>query len=438
MFDYDALLIAAVLVALPISLLRPWIGVLIYTWLSTMLPQRLADGAAYGMPFVRLVAVATLVGLLFTKARYPLPRRREVVLVALIALVITASTWFTALQPERAWPRWEEATKVVLMAAVALVLLQDRRKLRLWLLVMALSLGFHGISGGLWGLETRLQGRLFGPPESVLSDNNALGFAFTMALPLLAFLRLDQEVAWIRYLLLAAFTLTIIALFATYSRGAVVGFAVVLPLIAGLIRLRDKPLLIMGFAACMVAYFAPQQWVQRMQTIQPTAYRVDGSGSERMKSWYVAWRLGLDHPLLGAGCHPFSPGVYEKYLPGYSDFHDAHNHFLQMLAEHGFTGLILFAALLASVTLRLLRIAWTNRGDPQRAWLVHTAQMIGVSLIAYVAGGIFINQPHSELLYQLIAAAVALDVIAASPTMTGPEPTGESLLGAGVRRLRGR
>lgn len=438
MLDYDALLIAAVALALPISLLWPWIGVLIYTWLSTMVPQRLADGAAYGMPFVKLVAIATLVGLLFTKARSPLPRRREVVLLAFLVLVISASTWFTALQPDRAWPRWEEAMKVMLMAAVSLVLLQDRHKLRLWLLVIALSLGYHGISGGLWGLEHRLQDRLFGPPESVLSDNNALGFAFTMALPLLAFLRLDQEVAWIRHLLLAAFTLTIIALFATYSRGAVIGFAIVLPLIAGLIRLRDKPLLIMGFAACLVVYFAPQQWVERMQTIRPTAYKVDSSGSQRMKSWYVAWRLGLDHPLLGAGCHPFSPAVYGQYLPGYSDAHDAHNHFLQMLAEHGFTGLILFVALLASVMLRLLRIAWTSRGDPQRAWLVHTAEATGVSLIAYIAGGIFINQPHYELLYQLIVAAVVLDVIAASPATAGPNPTGESLLCAGFRRLRGR
>jgi probable O-glycosylation ligase (exosortase A-associated) len=428
MIGYDVLLIGAVAVALPVCVVRPWMGVLVYTWLSTMNPHRLAGGAAYDMPVAKLAAVATLVGLLFTKDRYRLPQRRELALIGLLALVIMASTMLTALEPVRAWGRAEEALKVLLMAGAALMLMQERRKLRLWLLVIALSFGALGAHGALFAFETGLRSRLFGPPESVLADNNALGFFFTMALPMLAFLRLDEEVALMRHVLLAGFALTIIALFATYSRGAFIGFVLVLPLIAVLVRFRDKPLLMMGFAACLIVYFAPKQWVERMQTITPTVYKTDSSGSERMKSWYVAWRLGLDHPVLGAGCHPFSPRVYEKYLPGYSDDHDAHNHFLQMLAEHGFTGLLLFVALLVSVLLRLLGIAWRNRGDPQRQWLAHFAQMIGISLIAYIAGGVFINQPHSELLYQLIIAAMILDAIAATPAANGPQPTGKSLI----------
>lgn len=437
MVDYDVLLILMIGVSQPISFARPWIGVLVYTWLSTMHPDRLADGVAYGMSFAKPVAAATLLGLVFTKRRYALPRRPELVLLILLWLVITGSTWLTALQPGRAMVKWEETTKILLMVTVALVLLQDRRKLRLWLLVLAMSVGFFGITGAIWGAQTGFETYLFGPPESQLSDNNALGFAFTMTIPLLAFLRLDERVSWIRHLLLATFGMTIVALFATYSRGAVVGFAIVLPLTALLIRTKDKPLLAVGLVACLVVYAAPQQWVERMQSITPTAYREDSSGSQRMKSWYVAWKVGLQHPILGAGCHPFSPQIYERHLPGYSDYHDAHNHFLQMLAEHGFTGLILFVALLATTLLRLLRLAWVNRGDPERAWIMHTAQMIGVSLVAYIAGGAFINQPHSELLYQLIVAALALDAIAAAPGNVGPPTAGESLLRAALHRLRG-
>jgi O-antigen ligase len=128
--------------------------------------------------------------------------------------------------------------------------------------------------------------------------------------------------------------------------------------------------------------------------------------------------------------------VYQRYIPGYSDHHDAHNHFLQMLAEHGFTGLLLFVALLTTVLVRMWRLAQRTRGDPGRAWILHTAQMIGVSVIAYIAGGIFINHPHSEWLYDIIAAAVVLHAIAVSPHPDGPLPVGESLLHAGLRRLR--
>jgi probable O-glycosylation ligase (exosortase A-associated) len=301
---------------------------------------------------------------------------------------------------------------------------------------MSLSIGFHGISGGLWGIGTGFQRWLFGPPGSAIADNNALGFAFTMVLPLLASARQEEESAPLRGLLLIAFGLSIVALFTTYSRGAFVGFCLVFPLIALQIRTKDMRLLGVGLAACLVFYFAPRQWGERMQTITPTAYRADSSGAQRMKSWYVAYRLGVDHPLLGAGFHPFSPTVYQRYLPGYSDDHDSHNHFLQVFAEHGLTGLVLFVALLVSVLLRLWRLARAARGDPQREWIGRGAQMIGIAVIAFAAGGAFINMPYFDLYFQLVAVAVVLHEIAASAGGNACAALDERWIVAVMRRAR--
>lgn len=433
---FDLLLTAVVILSLPLCVARPWIGLLEYTWLSSMQPHRLAGGFAFDLPFAKLVAIATIAGWLFTRERYALPRYREVALVAALALLFTCTTWLVAIEPDRAHQSWSEMLKVLTMSGIGLTLMQDRRKLRLWLLVLALSFGFLGVTGGLFGLRTLFSERLFGPPESIVSDNNSLGFAFTMILPLLAFLHVDETNPWLRRVLLACFALTIMALFATYSRASLVGFTVVMAPIVVLVRSKDIALLVAAAVACAVVYVAPSQWFERMETIRPSAYKHDSSGSQRMKSWYVAWRLGLDHPVLGAGFHPFSAAVYERYIPNYKDAHDAHNHFLQMLAEHGFTGLLLFVALLVSLPLRLLKAIWRNRGDPQRAWIIHYGEMLLVSLLAYVVGGVFINQPHFELLYQLIAASLALDVLAGTP-QGRVEPTGESLLEAGIRWVRG-
>jgi probable O-glycosylation ligase (exosortase A-associated) len=430
-------LILAVVLALPLCFARPWIGMLIYMWLTCMQPFRYASGAAYDFPAIRLVALATLVGLPFTRERYRLPWRAEVALIAALLVLFTCTTWWAPVQPIRAQAKWLEVMKIAIMAGAALVLLQDRRKLRSWLLIIALSLGYYGITGGVWALQTGLSTRLYGPPGSFIYDNNALGFVFTMVLPLLAFLHIDEDRRWMRYVLLATFGLMIIALFATYSRASFIGFVVVSASIVVLIRTQSKLLLAVGAMACLSVYFAPKQWVaERMQTITPSAYRVDSSGAQRMKSWYVAWRLGLEHPVFGAGFHPFLPEVYERYIPGYSDNHDAHNHCLQMLAEFGFTGLLLFVALLVSVVWRLLRTAWTNRGDPHRVWIVRYAQMILISLLAYIVGGVFINQPHAELLYSLIAAALILDAIATAPGAEGPGVVGESIVGEVMRRAR--
>lgn len=434
MFRADVLLIAVVVASLPICLSRPWIGVLIFVWLGSMHPHRLAGGVAYNFPLSKLVAAATLIGLLFTKERYALPRRSEVYLLGALWLAVLASTLLTAIEPQRAWIKFTEVSKILLMSAVTIVLFQDRAKLRALLLVLSLSLGLLGITGSLWGVDTGFQQPLFGPADSSIGDNNAFGFALVIALPLLACVRQQVRNVPLRGMLLIAFGLSIIALFTTYSRGAFLGFCLVLPLIVLQLRMRDKGLLIVATTACLLIYFAPQLWIERMLTITPSVYREDPSGAQRMKSWYVALRLGIDHALLGAGFYPFSPAVYERYLPGYADYHDAHNHFLQVFAEHGLPGLVVFVALMGVALFHLFRLARSLRHDPERHWIADDAYMIGIAIVAFAAEGIFINMPYFDLYFNLIAVAVVLQEIAASASGRACQPLGKRWVVAVMRR----
>jgi probable O-glycosylation ligase (exosortase A-associated) len=430
------LLTLLIVATLPVCVLRPWIGGLVFAWIGFMNPHRLIGGFAYDMPYAKLVALATLAGLLVTKERYRLPRTREVYLIGALWVTFLCSTVFVALQPAAAWEKLVEVSKILLMAGVTIVLFQDRRKLNVLLLVIALSIGYFGVTGGVWSLYTGFADRLYGPPGSALGDNNDLGFAFTMVLPLFALLRRQFANPWLRRVLLATFALSIVAVFGTYSRGALIGLCVSLPLTLALTRTKDVPVLLAAVAACLAVYITPLQWVERMQTITPTVYRDDSSGSRRMKSWYVALRLGLDHPLLGGGFRPFEPDVYERYIPGYWDDHDAHNHFLQVFGEHGFTGLILFTGLLVCLFLTLRRTARATRGDPDREWIRESAQFIGVSLVAYVVGGVFLNLPYFDLFYDLAAVVLILQRAAQAPGPVIAEPQ-ESLLRALWARVRG-
>jgi len=64
------------------------------------------------------------------------------------------------------------------------------------------------------------------------------------------------------------------------------------------------------------------------------------SGSYRSELWHVAWHDYRDHPLLGSG-----PGTYEQYWnqhrPIQHKVRDAHNLYLEVLAELGPVGLLL-------------------------------------------------------------------------------------------------
>src|SRR5579862_7263149 len=435
-FSPDVLLTVLIVAALPLCVLRPWIGVLVFAWIGFMNPHRLLTGFAYHMPYAKVVAVATLAGLLITKERYALPRTREVYLLAALWVTFVCSTVFVALQPQVAWEKLAEISKILLMTGVTIVLFEDRRKLDLLLLVAAASIGYFGVTGAIWSLYTGFADRLYGPPNSALGDNNDLGFAFTMILPIFVLLRRQAANPWVRHGLLVMFALSIVGVFATYSRGALIGLCISLPLTLALTRTKDIPVWLAAVAACLVVYITPRQWVERMQTITPTVYRDDSSGSKRMKSWYVAVRLGLDHPLLGGGFRPFEPDVYERYLPGYWDNHDAHNHFLQVFGEHGFTGLLLFTGLLVSLFVTLVRIVQRTRGDPSRQWIAESAQFIGVSLVAYVVGGMFLNMPYFDLFYDLVAAVVILQRASQAPGHAIAQPE-EPLLPALWARVRG-
>jgi O-antigen ligase len=114
------------------------------------------------------------------------------------------------------------------------------------------------------------------------------------------------------------------------------------------------------------------------------------SGSYRAELWHVAWRDYEDNPLLGSG-----PGTYEQYWnqhrPLQHKVRDAHNLYLEVLAELGPIGLALLV--LALATPLIAGIA--ARGHPlvpfalgaYGAFLVHAAvdwdwEMTAVTMVA--------------------------------------------------------
>src|SRR5207249_5209381 len=237
----DLVLTVIVLGALPLCFARPYVGVLVWSWLGFMNPHRLAWGFAQTLPFSEYVAIATLLGLLFTRDRRAIPREREVWL--LLALWIEfALSMPVALYPDLAWPDLKQVSKIFLMVFVALMVTQDRTRLRYLLLVTSLSIGFYGLKGGIWGLATGGANKVLGPDGSFIGDNNGLSLGLNMTLPLLFFLAREEQRRWVRWLLRATFVFSVVSVLLTYSRAGFLGLVVVG--IALLMRTRWKYLAI--------------------------------------------------------------------------------------------------------------------------------------------------------------------------------------------------
>ena len=96
----DIILTALVFGSLPLILWRPYIGVLVWSWLSYMNPHRFTWGFAYDMPFAQIVAITLLVSLLLSKEKLRLPWNAIVATWCVFILWMSISTIF-AVFPEK-------------------------------------------------------------------------------------------------------------------------------------------------------------------------------------------------------------------------------------------------------------------------------------------------------------------------------------------------
>jgi probable O-glycosylation ligase (exosortase A-associated) len=399
----DILVSTAIFGSLPFCFLKPWIGILVWSWIGYMNPHRLTWGFAHDLPFAQMVAIATLLGLVATREKYPPPSMREVYLLALFSLTMFVSTLF-AYYPVAAWEQFDKVWKILLMTFITIIFFQDPKKLRALVWVIALSIGFYGLKGGIYVVRTGGAHNVQGPEGTFIEGNTEIGLALNMILPFLVFLRRETTNPWLRHLLSAIFVFTIIAILGTYSRGAFLGLVVVSTLLFLRSRTKFLAIVLLAIAIPVAMSTLPQKWFGRMETIQ--TYEKDGSAMGRIHAWHVAYYLAKERPILGFGFRPFTDEMFRRY--GYAKAHDGHSIFFQVLAEHGFTGLILYTGLIVSSFLTLRRLKRVSRADFSLQWVYNYSQMLQASLAAYVVCGAFLSLSYFDLFYHLVAITVIL------------------------------
>lgn len=334
------IVILAILVALvPASLIRPWIGVLAWSWLSYMNPHKLSWTLA-SLPVAMAIGGATIFGLFFAKDRRSIPWTRGMITIAIFMVYFTITTIF-AWYPEEAYEEWNRDEKVFLFTFITAMMIYGRYRIRALCLVIVGSLGFYGVKGGIFTIVTGGHNRVLGPPESFFGDNNEMGLVLLMILPLALFMAREESDKWIRLALFATFWLTIPAILGTYSRGAMVGLVVVIFVIFWQYK---RQLFTVLLIAPLVFTFGknlmPQEWVARQQTT--VSYEKDRSSLQRIQAWGVAFNVAKDRPFLGAGMR-FYNGDTERWL-SYANFignwkrkaKAAHSIYFQTMGEHGF------------------------------------------------------------------------------------------------------
>ena len=405
----DVLVTGIILTSLPVSFFRPWIGVLVWTWFGVMNPHRMTWDFANNYPFAQLLAMATLAGIPFARDRKPLPRTLETYILLGLWALFTVSTVF-AIFPREAWEQWQKVSKIFLFTFIGLIFLQDRARLRYLALILALSIGFFGLKGGLWSLMTGGINRVEAPEGSFLGGNTMLALGLDMALPFFIFLAREESNPWLRRLLWTVFLFSIPAVVFTYSRGGLLGLAVVLIFSAAKLNRKLVGATVFTTIAISLLAFAPLRWFDRVHTI--ANYESDGSAMSRLMAWDVAFRFALDHPFIGGGY--FATAHDDSYLKyaGTQGSAVAHSIWFSVLSEHGFPALILFAALIVCCVLRLRRLRRPSGGVVPAPWVVSYSHMLEISIMGYAVAGSFLNAAYMDVYYWVVTLVILLDVVA--------------------------
>lgn len=398
----DILVTAIIFGVLPFVFKRPWVGVLLWTWLAYMNPHRQAWGFAYHFPFSMVVGLVTITAFIVSKQSKDMLWSRETVLLLVFILWMFVTTLFS-FYPEQAWLQWNKVWKIQLMIFLIAMIIQDRKQLQWMIWAIVVSLGYFGVKGGLFTIATGGSYHVWGPDGTFIGGNNEIALALVMTIPLIRYLHLQVEGKWVRRGLAAAMILTGIAAIGSQSRGALL--AIIAMAFFLWIKSRNKAVtgVYLGVAVIVLALVMPQTWYERMSTIKD--YKEDVSAMGRINAWHTGFNVATSR-ITGGGYEMFQAPTFRQYAPEPFRVHDAHSIYFEVMGEQGFIGLGLFIMLGVLTWIRASQIIKRCKQDPEKKWAADLAAMAQVSLIGYAAGGAFLGLAYFDLPYHLMVIVV--------------------------------
>ena len=416
----DILFLPIFFLCLPVCFFNPYFGVLMWTVVSFLNPQKFMWGMAHHTPVAEFVAIPTVAGALFFWRGWRHLFTRDFGMVALLWLWFTFTTLNNTHQPEfmdfapSTWFRWTFVSKVILMALLTAGMVNNWSRFRWLLLAISGSLGFLVLKAVPFMILNGGADKLYGPEGSMLADNNDLGLALNMTLPLFFFLAQTETSSRLRKFMGFMFVATIPAVLFTYSRGALVGMSAVVILMV--LRLRQRVVLIpvIALAVCFAMFFTPEKWQHRMDFTREGAV-MDASAMERLSAWKYSLKLALDHPLTGGGFEAFTPALYARYEPEVHEAYGPHSIYFGVMAEHGFPGLALYLCLIFSCFMSLQRAKRYGRlwGDERT---ILYSLMLQFSLLAFMITGAFLGRAYFDYFFTIVACTIILTRICKQET----------------------
>jgi O-antigen ligase len=373
--------------------------------------------------------VCALFGLLLQKERLRIPG----LLQGLGAFILWAMVGYSVtVVPSAVFARLDIIIRLWLIALVAANALRTREQIRFFLAFWLACFAFYPVRGALFNYyiyHENLAGRAIW--NYVFSNPNDLAAFCILQLSMALGLHAIEEKGPVRLGARLGMAVVPFLILLTKSRGAFLGFAVFLAFVLSGHRRRLQAISLTLLLGGLVLAVAPQGVLDRvfaLKNIETTgtvaAADEEGSAAQRYEIWKVARSIISDHPVVGVGLGAY-PALHARYSlrsdvnPTARGYRDTHSTYLNVAAETGFVGLLIFLASYIGLLISVDQLR--RRAKKLRPHTAQTIFMLEVGLLGFFTAGVFGSFAHvsflmlhgvtmwcvAELLRQELATATA-------------------------------
>ena len=331
-------------------------------------------------------------------------------------LVWSALSVPAALNQGLAFHAWTDFARTVVMFFVVAGSVRHARDVeRLALVYFAVTVVYTGVvvSRFQLGAEVWRLGRLY------YYDANDLATLIATAMPLGLYFVLAHRHVVLRLCAGGGLAVLAVGLIRSGSRG---GFLALLAVTAFVLlgfttvpaRARVAGLIVILAVAGTTA--SDRYWTQMQTIIHPHQDYNATSEAGRLKIWQRGIGYMAANPVFGVGMRNFQ--VAEGTISPLARLQErgigilwgaAHNSFVQVGAELGVPGLLLFVGLIVATFRSLLHVVRArSRASPARDEVARLAQSLMAALVGFVVGAFFLSLGYADILYTLAALSIGL------------------------------
>ena len=422
------------------------------TWPNLSAPNASAEPVPQGAGRRRWLSMSLMgIGLyLFVIHSHKAPLAQVAIGIALVGLLLDARplrvppllAWFGAwllwgllslvwtAYPAVVWDKWLEYSKIWLIVFTAFNAIRTPVQLVgftiTWLGIYAL----YPVRGTLFNIAfgISVQGR-FAWNFSFANYNDLAAYTLLMLALSVGMLRIANT-KWVRQAALAGVFVLPVIIFATQSRGGILGIAIFGLLLLSGERSRFRMLATGVAVAGVVALAAPESVWERILNMKnltsvETLGEADTSAEQRYMIWQVAGQIIAAQPVQGVGLGAY-PKAHGRVTSQDSRFafargeRDTHSLYLNVLAETGVIGLAMIIGLLASVIAGYLRLERNLRSRHELLPWLRVATALRAGLIGFLVCALFGSLHKEPYLYLYLMVMTHFALLAGSK-VTGAE-----------------